>query len=178
MSNRRAEMRRQNRANEKVTKLINRPSGNVIIPADAVKTMNAIQVSQATGVKIQLIKAWCDENVHAIWKDCIEQTNDILYRAECYMAQANVIMMLYAVALTFGDLKTVQKGMNRLVKNLFPAQQYVDKVGIKTAFEELQAEYGVYDLEYEDFDINELWDYKEKEITTFCKLMGGGYEKN
>ncbi len=170
MSKKRAEMRRKSKAESKLAKQIS------AIPYDTGR-MDAFQISQTTGVKIQTIKAWCDDRVEEIWKDCIEQANDILYRAENYMALANVLMMLKAVSMTFGDLKTVQKGMNRLIKNLNPAMQEIDRIGVKAAYDQLMREYGIGELEFEDFDINELWDSRQKEVKTFCKVMGGGYDK-
>lgn len=86
---------------------------------------------------------------------------EMLYDAEDYMAIANIIIFLYSVKKTFGNLKTVQKGLQKLLDNYNEAAEYVDEIGIKQAYEELHNENGI-SLMFNDFDINTFFDNEKQ----------------
>lgn len=116
----------------------------------------APQISQETGVSLETIYTWLETMAQKMEVEMSGNMAKLLWEGEEYMAAVNMVIMLHAVLMTFGDLKTVKKGMARLVRNVNPAIDKVDEMGTKKAFEALH-EYGV-DFEMEGFDINSLFD--------------------
>ena len=106
-------------------------------------------------------------------KHCGDVAAELLYNSEIYICAANIIIMLYAMKMTVGSLKTVQKSMNRIVGNYNRASDYVDKIGIRAAYEELARDFGV-QLEFDDCDMNWLWDEGESVQKRFRMRVGDG----
>lgn len=127
-------------------------------PRGDVKTWTAQQISQMTGVRVDSLLEWIDERALELRDEMAEAMTQLLWEAECYNAAANMIIMMFAIKKTFGSLKTVQKGMNRLIANVNDAADYVDSIGVKAAYEEITEEYGINGLAFEDFDINLIFD--------------------
>ena len=85
---------------------------------------------------------------------------DMMFDCENYICFANIIIMLYAVKKAVGSLKTVQKSYQKIIESYNDASDYVDKVGIKKAYEEFKSDFGI-DMDFEDFDINLPFDNEE-----------------
>lgn len=95
----------------------------------------------------------------------------LLYDSEIYICAANMIIMLYAMKMTVGNLKTVQRKMNDIVGNYNAASNYVDRIGIRKAYEELNRDFGV-KLEFDDVDLDWIWE-KDSDIAKRFKLRIG-----
>ena len=141
-----------------------RPKGD---PAD----WTAQELAKSTGVKVSSLYEWAEARTREIEDELSEQMAKILWDTENYIALANIIIMLYAMLKTFGDLKTVQKGLNRLVRNISPAMDEVDAMGLKEAYLRLTTFYGLDDLVFEDFDLGKIWDSKSRVDMTVEKVM-------
>lgn len=137
-------------------------------PKGAVTEWNGIQLSGYTGVKVQTLCDWLDARSIEMQDEMAGNMTRLLWEAEDYMATANIIIMLLAVQKTFGDLKTVQRRMGQLVGNLDASLEHVDKVGLKAAYEELEAA-GVC-FAFDDFDINSLLDDPGKSRVTVARM--------
>ena len=137
-------------------------------PKGAVTDWNGIQMSGYTGVKVQTLCDWLDARAAEMQNEMAENMARLLWESEDYMATANVIIALHAVLRTFGDLKTVQKGMGRLVRNFDGALEQGDQVGIKEAYRELE-EAGIA-FAFDDFDINTLFDDPGKSRVTVARM--------
>lgn len=129
-------------------------------PKGDTKDWSAQQLSQMTGVRVQSLCEWLDARSIELRDELADAMTQLLWEAECYNASANMIIMLYAIKKTFGSLKTVQKGMDKLIANVNDAADYVDSIGVKAAYEEIMEEYGIKSLSFEDFDINLLFENK------------------
>ena len=91
---------------------------------------------------------------------CSEISSEMLYHAEDYMAAANLIIMLHTVQRTFGKLKTVEKGLSKILDNYNKTAEYVDSIGVKAAYRELNEKYGI-SIEFdENFEIDAIFDDK------------------
>lgn len=84
-----------------------------------------------------------------------------LAKAENYMMFGMLLICIQSIRLTFGNLKTVQNGMNKFLSNLTPALEYIDRRGLRESYDELRNLYG-FDLEFEEYDINEIWEKTNK----------------
>ena len=126
-----------------------RPKGN---PED----WTAKEMSRETGVKVDQMMEWIEARSLEMQEAMAKNMAQLLWEAEDYMALANAVVILRAVIATFGDLKTVQKGLPKLVRNINRTIEEVDRMGIKEACQDL-TKYGV-EIEFEDFDINKIFD--------------------
>ena len=121
--------------------------------------------------KAQLVTM--DGLIKKVSLEAAKLNQEMLYDAEDYMAIANIIIFLYSVKKTFGNLKTVQKGMQKLLDNYNEAAEYVDEIGIREAYEKLHDEYGV-ELMFNDFDVSTFFDnekqYERLKIRITTKL--------
>lgn len=84
-----------------------------------------------------------------------------LAKAENYMMFGMLLICIQSIRLTFGNLKTVQNGINKFLSNLTPALEYIDRRGLRESYDELGNLYG-FDLEFEEYDINEIWEKTNK----------------
>lgn len=122
--------------------------------------------NKAKRERVVYMPAASDTNTDEVVKMVSEKAGmvllETLYRAEDYMAAANIIIFLYAIARTkdVGRLKTVQRNYNNILASYNEASAYVDKVGIRQAYEDLKDAYGV-ELAFDDFDLNEVFDDTE-----------------
>lgn len=121
--------------------------------------------------KAQLVTM--DGLIRKVSTEAAKLNQEMLYDAEDYMAIANIVIFLYSVKKTFGNLKTVQKGMQKLLDNYNEAAEYVDEIGIREAYEQLHDEYGV-ELMFNDFDLSTFFDnekqYERLKIRITTKL--------
>ena len=116
--------------------------------------------SPYTKKKYDNLHDYIDDVEGVIARQAGEVTTEMLWNTETYMCAANIIIMLHAVNLAVGSLKTVQKSMQKIVNCYNAAAEYVDKTGIREAYEDLHNNYGV-DIEFEDCDINTIFDDEE-----------------
>lgn len=133
-----------------------------ISPVLNVSNYTENQISKATGVKIELLKAWKDARENEIRQAAIKESQEKLWKAEDYIAVANILISLYAIKMTWGFTKANQ----RFLENVNPATQYVEKIGVQKAYEQAHREMGI-TLEFDSIDMNkefnfESYDFREE----------------
>ena len=84
---------------------------------------------------------------------------ELAYDGEKYISIANILIMLYAMKMTVGELKTVQRSYQKILDNYNAAAEYVDRIGIRKAYEDFRQDYGIH-LAFDDFDVNTMSDIK------------------
>ncbi len=122
-------------------------------------------VNSVTGKRFSNVNDYINDCEKMIYNDLTDAfvresgavVSDLLYRAENYIAVANILIMLNAIESVVGNLKTVQKSYQKILEAYNKASEHVDTVGIRCAYEELARDYGI-EMEFTDFDLNELWD--------------------
>lgn len=128
----RAEMRRMQRESEKRDKLAN----NI-------------------GLKVQQLENWAaltEQEMHRkMYRDFCIEFNDRLYEAEGYVSLANIIISCIALHMTWGYTKAI----GRFVANINPARDYVKRIGVRKALEQVRKEYDL-DFEFDHFDIEDF----------------------
>ena len=132
------------------------------IPPGPVSTWTLQQISQVTGCRVDTLIEWLEARSQELAQDMGEQMAEMMYEGEGYIASVNILITLYAMKLTFGDLKTLKKRMGQFLENLGPALDHIYKDGPKTVYEGLTSEYGLDGLEFEDFDIERLFEHGER----------------
>lgn len=139
----RAERRRQEKAagKNKTKSIVPAP---VYLPGQTVQ-----QICETVGAKTETMMAYLDAREKEIREAAIQEAQEKLWRAEDYIAVANILISLYAIKMTWGFTKANQKFMN----NINAATKYVERVGIKAAYEWVHKEMGI-ELEFDDMDIN------------------------
>ena len=128
-------------------------------------------VNPRTGKRYKTI----DEYLEAMEAETAQQCSDIcaqmLCETEDYIAMANILIFLYAIKATVGNLKTVQKSYQKILEAYNEASEYVDRIGLKQAYEDFKAEYGI-NFEFYESDIGMIFD--SEEIHRRLKLKIGG----
>ena len=117
-------------------------------------------VDDVTGKKYANINDYLNDMEKIMAEQAANVAAEIMYSCENYICFANIIIMLLAVKMTVGNLKTVQRSYQKIIENFNNASEYMDKIGIRNAYEELKRDYGI-DMEFEDFDINLPFDDEE-----------------
>lgn len=97
----------------------------------------------------------------------MEETVVIL---ESQVCKTNIILFLRAVEKTFGNLKTVQKGWQKLIENYSAAVEEAEQIGMLTLSKAVDENTGL-DYEVEDIDYGEVYKYWETAILT-AKALG------
>lgn len=104
-------------------------------------------------------------------KECGEIAAEMLYNTEVYMGVANIMIMLTAIRMTVGNLKTVQKSYQKIIDTYNEASDYVDKLGVRGCYEELAKNYGI-SLEFDDCDLDWIHDEGEEIYKRFRVRIG------
>ena len=117
----RAERRRQQKAAEKSRKPIPYNFSNYSLE----------QISKTTGARGETLKLYLkqreDEIRKEISEELISESQEKLWKAEDYIAVANVLISLFAIKKTWGFTKSNQ----RFLENLNSAKEHIEEVGIE-----------------------------------------------
>ncbi len=135
----RKERRKQQKLNHK----------SKIIAPENVSNYTLRQISETTGVKIESLMIWKNAREKEMMELFQKESQEKLYKAEDHIAVANVLISLYAINITWGFKKANQ----RFVENLNVAKEYLEKVGIEKAYQQIHKEMGI-NLEFNSIDIN------------------------
>jgi hypothetical protein len=108
------------------------------------------QISALTGAKIDSLRAWTEAREREIREAAIEEYTEKLHRSEDHASFVNLLISMYAIKMTWGFTKS----QARFVENLNRAQEYVESVGIREAFDQIMRECGTL-LEFDDFGIED-----------------------
>ena len=154
----RAERRRQQKAAEKTR--LNAPYN--------FSNFSLEQISKATGARVESLKLYLmqreDEmrkELHKeISEELISESQEKLWKAEDYIAVANVLISLFAIKKTWGFTKSNQ----RFLENLNAAKEHIEEVGIEKAYQEAKEAMGI-KLEFDSININKEFGFGESEDT-------------
>lgn len=148
----RAERRRQQKASEKTH--LNAPYN--------FSNFSLEQISKTTGARVETLKLYLkqreDEMRKKISEELISESQEKLWKAEDYIAVANVLISLFAIKKTWGFTKSNQ----RFLENINPAKEYVERVGIEQAYKECHDLMDI-NIEFDSFDINKEFGFGESE---------------
>lgn len=131
MSNKRAELRRQKKEQEKRQAFMIRQMPDAIPKEDLTWAVDK----------------WTDLREAQIRQRVLEDFTQAAYDMETMASVTNLLISMYAIKMTWGFTKS----QDRFLKNLEPAKAYVKRVGIKKAFEEIMEVVDT-DIWFEDFD--------------------------
>ena len=109
----------------------------------------AQQMANITGSKVDSLKFWCANREKEYEKFYSEQAREKLFKAEDYIAVANVLISLLAIKMTWGFTKANQK----FLENLNPAKDYLERNGVEKVYQELHKQMGI-ELIFDNMDIN------------------------
>ena len=88
----------------------------------------------------------------------IKESQEKLWKAEDYIAVANILISLFAIKKTWGFTKSNQ----RFLENLNAAKEYIEEVGIEKAYQEAKETMEI-ELEFDSMDINKEFGFGERE---------------
>ena len=152
----RAERRRQQKATEKTC--LNAPYN--------FSNFSLEQISKATGARVESLKLYLMQREEELRKELykeiseelISESQEKLWKAEDYIAVANVLISLFAIKKTWKFTKANQ----RFLENLNSAMEYVEKIGVEKAYQEAKETMGI-ELEFDSMDINKEFGFGERE---------------
>ena len=143
-----------------------KPQSKLVVPAELI---------DGNGKRYHSVMDYLDAMEKEIAQQCGNIAAQMLYDTEIYIAVSNIIMMLYATEKAVGNLKTVQKSYQKIIDNFNEASEWVDKVGIRKAYEEFRDKYGL-QLEFDDADLDWISDQGETIRKKFRLKIGDGKE--
>lgn len=108
------------------------------------------QISELTSCRVDSLMIWKNAREAEIRQAAIEEFSEKLHRAEDHAAFVNLLISMYAIKMTWGFTKSQEK----FLSNLNPAQDYIRRVGIRKAFDNIMQDCGAL-LEFDDFEIQE-----------------------
>jgi len=144
----RAERRRQQKAAEKTR--LNAPYN--------FSNFSLEQISKATGARVESLKLYLMQREDEMREALIKKSQEKLWKAEDYIAVANVLISLFAIKKTWGFTKSNQ----RFLENLNSAKEYIEEIGIEKAYQEAKETMEI-ELEFDSMDINKEFGFGERE---------------
>lgn len=123
----RAERRRQQKATEKT---------RLSAPYNF-KNFSLEQISKATGARVESLKLYLMQREDEMREELIKESQEKLWKAEDYIAVANVLISLFAIKKTWGFTKSNQ----RFLENLNSAKEHIEEVGIEKAYQEAKKQW-------------------------------------
>lgn len=144
----RAERRRQQKAAEKTR--LNAPYN--------FSNYSLEQISKTTGARVETLKLYLKQREDEMRKELIKESQEKLWKAEDYIAVANILISLYAIKMTWGFTKSNQ----RFLENLNFAKEHIEEVGIEKAYQEAKEIMGI-KLEFDSININKEFGFGESE---------------
>ena len=142
----RAERRRQQKATEKT---------RLSAPYNF-KNFSLEQISKATGARVESLKLYLMQREDEMREELIKESQEKLWKAEDYIAVANVLISLFAIKKTWGFTKSNQ----RFLENLNSAKEHIEEVGIEKAYQEAKKTMGI-KLEFDSININKEFGFGE-----------------
>ena len=152
----RAERRRQQKATEKTR--LNAPYN--------FSNFSLVVISKVTGARVESLKLYLmqreeemrKELYKEISEELVSESQEKLWKAEDYIAVANVLISLFAIKKTWKFTKSNQ----RFLENLNSAMEYVEKIGVEKAYQEAKETMGI-ELEFDSVNINKEFGFGERE---------------
>lgn len=144
----RAERRRQQKVAEK---------SRIPIPY-TFSNFSLEQISKTTGARVETLKLYLKQREDEMRKELIKESQEKLWKAEDYIAVANILISLYAIKMTWGFTKANQ----RFLDNMNSAKEYVERVGVEQAYKECHNLMDI-NIGFDSFDINKEFGFGESE---------------
>lgn len=144
----RAERRRQQKATEKT---------RLSAPYNF-SNLSLEQISKVTGARIESLKLYLEQREDEMREALIKESQEKLWKAEDYIAVANVLISLFAIKKTWGFTKSNQ----RFLENLNSAKEYIEEVGIEKAYQKAKETMEI-ELEFDSMDINKEFGFGGRE---------------
>lgn len=144
----RAERRRQQKSAEK---------SRIPIPYNF-SNYSLEQIPKTTGARVETLKLYLKQREDEMRKELIKESQEKLWKAEDYIAVANILISLYAIKMTWGFTKANQ----RFLDNMNSAKEYVERVGVEQAYKECHDLMDI-NIEFDSFDINKEFGFGESE---------------
>lgn len=113
------------------------------------------QISKNTGVRIESLKTYLDAREQEMREELIKESQKKLWKAEDYIAVANIMISLIAIKKTWGFKKSNQ----RFIDNVNIAKDYLEEVGIEAAYKEIKDEMEL-TFEFDSIDINKEFGFE------------------
>lgn len=120
----------------------------------------ANQISKTTGVRIEQLMVWKEAREAEIKKAAILESQEKLWKAEDYIAVANILITVYAIKMSRKSREHTKDLINRMLDNLNPAKEYVDRVGVQKAYEQAHEDFGI-ELEFDSMDLNKEFGFSQ-----------------
>ena len=114
------------------------------------------QRSRQTGVRIESLKAYLNAREQEIKEQLIKESQEKLWKAEDYIAVANILISVIAIKKAWGFKKANQNFIDKISE----AERYVEEVGVEAAYKEIKEEMGL-QIEFDSFDINKEFGFGE-----------------
>lgn len=149
----RAENRRQQKAAEKSLK------SKVAAPLN-VANYTIDQIAASTGTKIEYLTIWKNAREEEMRKAATLQAQEKLWKAEDYIAVANILITIYALKMSRKDREHTKDLIHRMLDNLNAARDYVDRVGVQEAYDQAHKDLGI-ELEFDSMDLNKEFGFEE-----------------
>lgn len=144
----RAERRRQQKAAEK---------SQISMPYNF-SNFSLEQISKVTGARVESLKLYLKQREDEMRESLVQESQEKLWKAEDYIAVANILISLFAIKKTWGFTKSNQ----RFLDNINSAKEYIEKIGIEQAYKEIHELMDV-NIEFDSFDINKEFGFSESE---------------
>lgn len=118
------------------------------------------QISRQAGVRIESLKAYLNAREQEIKEQLIKESQEKLWKAEDYIAVANILITVYALKMSRKSREHTKDLINRMLENLNAAKEYVERIGIEKAYEQAHQDLGI-ELEFDSMDINKEFGFDE-----------------
>ena len=155
----RAERRRKKKKKAKMTDKL----------AKALPGMDRGSIGMRVDYTYDRVRELNDKVILQIQDRLLEVCSQELLKVEQYMMVGDVLIALKALEMTFGELKTVQRGMNKFLQNFTPAMEYIDDHGIAESYREMQERFNLGDLYFDETSgvdaISDVWSNNEQKVS-------------
>lgn len=153
--------------------------GNVTFPSAVLASgasMSLAQVSDATGVKVKILTDYLKEKEKEITDALIVESQEKLWKAEDYIAVANIIMAILAVKKTYKTEKRGVLGWKRvaygMTEHLNWAQEEINRLGIEKIYKQISEETDV-QIEFDSMDLNKEFHFNDFDFRQEVKKSMG-----
>lgn len=158
----RAEFKRRQKESAKIQKKLSVQNGAcaaVVAPLN-VANYSVAQIAAATGTRIEYLTIWKNAREAEMRKAAILESQEKLWKAEDYLAVANILITVYALKMSRKSRERTKDLINRMIDNLNAAKEYVERTGIEKAYEQAHQDFGI-ELKFDSMDLNKEFGFDE-----------------
>lgn len=118
------------------------------------------QIASTTGAKIEYLTIWKNAREEEMRKAAILESQEKLWKAEDYIAVANILITVYAIKMSRKNREHTKDLIYRMLNNLNAARDYVDRVGVQEAYNQAHKDLDI-ELEFDSMDLNKEFGFEE-----------------